>query len=74
MLVIDEEKAKIVRNIFDWYLEGASIIGIKRKLEMAARSNVQVTEKGTFRKNRKCSSKRKNDFEYAIYFPKIIIN
>lgn len=59
MLVIDEEKAKIVRNIFDWYLEGASIIGIKRKLEMAARSNVEVTEKGTFRKNRKCSSKRK---------------
>ena len=33
MLAIDEEKAQVVRDIFDWYLEGASIIGIKRKLE-----------------------------------------
>lgn len=34
MLAIDEEKAQIVRSIFDWYLEGASIIGIKRRLEV----------------------------------------
>ena len=123
MLTIDEEKAQVVRNIFDWYLEGASIIGIKRKLEarniqtpkgkaiwskhsietiltnmkytgdvaiadsgnperrymigdhhtgiiskekfeavqleMAARSNVEVTEEGIRRKNTKYSSKKK---------------
>ena len=34
MLVIDEEKAQIVRNIFDWYLEGDSVIGIKKRLEL----------------------------------------
>ena len=33
MLAIDEEKAEIVRSIFEWYLEGASIIGIKRRRE-----------------------------------------
>ena len=33
MLVIDEKKAEGVRNIFDWYLEGASAVGIKKRLE-----------------------------------------
>ena len=33
MLEIDEEKAKAVRNIFKWYLEGESVIRIKRRLE-----------------------------------------
>lgn len=32
MLIIDEEEAKVVRNIFDWYLEGYSIGGIIDKL------------------------------------------
>lgn len=32
MLVIDEKEAKVVRNIFDWYLGGYSIGGIIDKL------------------------------------------
>lgn len=32
-LVIDEEQAKVVKLIFDMYLEGASILGIVRELE-----------------------------------------
>lgn len=31
-LVIDEEQAKNVRNIFRWYLDGASVLGIIKKL------------------------------------------
>ena len=31
-LVIDEEQAKVVRDIFRWYLDGASVIGIIKKL------------------------------------------
>lgn len=33
VLIIDEEEAKVVRRIFDWYLEGNSIGGIVDKLE-----------------------------------------
>lgn len=33
MLEIDDEKAKIVKDIFDWYLAGDTAIGIKRKLK-----------------------------------------
>ena len=32
MLIIDEEEAKVVRYIYDWYLEGYSIGGIIDKL------------------------------------------
>jgi site-specific DNA recombinase len=32
VLVIDDEKAKIARDIFRWYLDGASVIGIVKKL------------------------------------------
>lgn len=31
-LVIDDEQAKVVRDIFRWYLDGASILGIIKKL------------------------------------------
>ena len=31
-LVIDEETAKVVRDIFRWYLDGASVLGIVKKL------------------------------------------
>ena len=34
-LVIDDEKAKVVRDIFRWYLDGASVLGIIRKLSNA---------------------------------------
>ena len=33
MLIIDEEEAKVVRYIYDWYLEGYSIGGVIDKLE-----------------------------------------
>ena len=33
MLIIDEEEARVVRIIYDWYLEGYSIGGIIDKLE-----------------------------------------
>lgn len=33
MLIIDEEQAKVVRAIFDWYLEGLSIVGIIERLK-----------------------------------------
>lgn len=33
MLIIDEQEADIVRDIFDWYLEGYSISGIINKLK-----------------------------------------
>lgn len=32
-LVINELQAEVVRNIFDWYLEGMSLRQIKGKLE-----------------------------------------
>lgn len=32
-LVIDEEEAKVVRQIFDWYLGGKSILGVLKELE-----------------------------------------
>lgn len=32
-LVIDKEKASVVKDIYHWYLKGESILGIKRKLE-----------------------------------------
>lgn len=34
MLIIDDEQAKVVRNIFNWYLEGYSIGGIIKRLEI----------------------------------------
>lgn len=34
-LVIDEEQAKVVRDIFRWYLDGASVLGIIKKLTEA---------------------------------------
>ena len=34
-LVIDEEQAKIVRDIFRWYLDGASVLGVIKKLSDA---------------------------------------
>ncbi|CAM3447285.1 recombinase family protein [Pseudostreptobacillus hongkongensis] len=33
MFIIDEEEARVVRRIYDWYLEGYSIGGIIDKLE-----------------------------------------
>lgn len=33
MLIIDEEEARVVRRIYDWYLERYSICGIIDKLE-----------------------------------------
>ena len=33
MLIIDEEQAKVVRAIFDWYLEGLSVVGIIERLK-----------------------------------------
>ena len=33
MLVFDDEKAEVVRKIFDWYLTGSSVLGILKKLE-----------------------------------------
>lgn len=32
-LVINEQQAEVVRNIFDWYLQGMSLGQIKKKLE-----------------------------------------
>lgn len=32
-LIIDKEKASVVKDIYHWYLKGESILGIKRKLE-----------------------------------------
>lgn len=34
-LVIDNEQAKVVRDIFRWYLDGASVVGIIKKLSDA---------------------------------------
>lgn len=34
-LVIDDEQAKVVRDIFRWYLDGASVLGIIQKLSEA---------------------------------------
>jgi len=34
-LIIDKEQAKVVRNIFRWYLDGASVLGIIKKLAEA---------------------------------------
>ena len=34
-LVIDDEQAKVVRDIFRWYLDGASVLGIIKKLSDA---------------------------------------
>ena len=33
MLVFDDEKADVVRNIFNCYLTGSSVLGILKKLE-----------------------------------------
>ena len=33
MLAIDDEKAEVVRKIFDRYLEGESAVGIRKRLE-----------------------------------------
>lgn len=33
MLIIDEEQAKVVRAVFDWYLEGLSVGGIIERLK-----------------------------------------
>lgn len=33
MLIIDEEQAKVVKAIFDWYLEGLSVGGIIERLK-----------------------------------------
>lgn len=33
MLIIDEDQAKVVRTIFDWYLEGLSVGGIIKRLK-----------------------------------------
>ena len=34
-LVIDNERAKVVRNIFRWFLDGANVLGIIKKLSEA---------------------------------------
>ena len=33
MLIIDEDQAQVVRDIFDWYLKGLSIGGIIKRLK-----------------------------------------
>ena len=33
MLIIDEDLAQVVRDIFDWYLKGLSICGIIKRLK-----------------------------------------
>ncbi|MFR2169287.1 MAG: recombinase family protein [Anaerostipes hadrus] len=32
-LVVNEQQAEVVRNIFEWYLQGMSLGQIKRRLE-----------------------------------------
>ena len=34
-LAIDNEQAKVVRDIFRWYIDGASVVGIIKKLSDA---------------------------------------
>lgn len=38
-LIIDDEQAKVVRDIFRWYLDGASVLGIIKKLSDAGISS-----------------------------------
>lgn len=47
-LVIDDEQAKVVRDIFRWYLDGASVLGIIKKLSYAGIAS--PTGKGTWSK------------------------
>jgi site-specific DNA recombinase len=47
-LVIDDEQAKVVRDIFSWYLDGASVLGIIKKLSNAGIPS--PTGKGTWSK------------------------
>jgi site-specific DNA recombinase len=47
-LVIDDEQAKLVRDIFRWYLDGASVLGIIKKLSNAGIPS--PTGKGTWSK------------------------
>jgi DNA invertase Pin-like site-specific DNA recombinase len=47
-LVIDDEQAKVVRDIFRWYLDGASVLGIIKKLLNAGIPS--PTGKGTWSK------------------------
>ncbi|KXG42666.1 recombinase family protein [Tepidibacillus decaturensis] len=47
-LVIDDEQAKVVRDIFRWYLDGASVLGIIKKLSDAGIPS--PTGKGTWSK------------------------
>ena len=47
-LVIDDEQAKVVRDIFRWYLDGASVLGIIKKLSNAGIPS--PTGKGTWSK------------------------
>lgn len=47
-LVIDDEQAKVVRDIFRWYLDGTSVLGIIKKLSNAGIPS--PTGKGTWSK------------------------
>jgi len=47
-LVIDDEQAKVVRDVFRWYLDGASVLGIIKKLSDAGIPS--PTGKGTWSK------------------------
>ena len=47
-LVIDDEQAKVMRDIFRWYLDGASVLGIIKKLSNAGIPS--PTGKGTWSK------------------------
>lgn len=49
MLVIDDNQAKVVRNIFNWYFEGYSVGGIIKRLE----TNVIKSPKGKDRWSKK---------------------
>lgn len=46
-LVIDDEQAKVVRDVFRWYLDGASVLGIIKKYQKRAFRPLPAMKSGT---------------------------
>ena len=69
MLIIDEERAQVVRDIFDWYLKGLSIGGIIKRLKSKGIKSPKGKDTWSKRAVESTLTRRKYTGDVAIAVP-----
>ncbi|BET22012.1 recombinase family protein [Solobacterium moorei] len=72
MLIIDEAKAQVVRDIFDWYLKGLSIGGIIKRLKSRGVKSPKGKDIWSKRAVESTLTRRKYTGDVAIAVPGIV--